>query len=117
MLQGLEPLCSEPGWESCGCSAWRREGSGETLEPFPVPKGAPGELAVGLECQDKGNGFPFQRAGLEEILPWEGGEVLAQGAQRSCGCSMPGSIQGQVGGALEQPGLEQMSLPMAGGGA
>jgi len=31
--------------------------------------------------------------------------VLAQVAQRSCGCSLPGSVQGQAGQDLEQPGL------------
>ena len=41
----------------------------------------------------------------EEILPCEGGEALAQVAQRSCGCPIPGSVQGQVGRGLEQPGL------------
>jgi len=28
------------GWGSWGCSAWRREGSGVTLEQLPVPEGA-----------------------------------------------------------------------------
>ena len=41
----------------------------------------------------------------EEILPHEGGETLAQVAQRSCGCPLPGSVQGQVGQHFEQPGL------------
>ena len=41
----------------------------------------------------------------EEILPLEGGETLAQVAQRSCGCPLPGSVQGQVGWSSEQPGL------------
>ena len=40
-----------------------------------------------------------------EVLPCEGGEALAQVAQRSCGCPIPGSVQGQVGRGLEQPGL------------
>jgi len=35
----------------------------------------------------------------------EGGEALAQVAQRSCGCPLPGSVQGQVGWGFEQPGL------------
>jgi len=35
----------------------------------------------------------------------EGGKALAQVAQRSCGCPLPGSVQGQVGWGLEQPGL------------
>ena len=32
----------------------------------------------------------------EEILYAEGGEVLAQAAQRSCGCPISEGIQGQV---------------------
>lgn len=39
----------------------------------------------------------------EGILPYKGGEALAQVSRRSCGC--PGSVQGQVG-----QGLEQLSL-------
>ncbi|XP_074422456.1 natural killer cell receptor 2B4-like isoform X2 [Larus michahellis] len=34
-----------------------------------------------------------------------GGEPLAQVAQRSCGCPIPGGVQGQVGWGLGQPGL------------
>ena len=41
----------------------------------------------------------------EEILPHEGGEALAQAAQRSCGCPLPGRVQGQVGRSSEHPGL------------
>ena len=44
----------------------------------------------------------------EEILPCEGGEALAQVAQRSCGCPLPGRVQGQVG-------RWEVSLPMAEG--
>jgi len=51
----------------------------------------------------------------EEILPCEGGETLAQAAQRSCGCPLPGSAQGQVGQGSEHPGLVEGPLPMAGG--
>ena len=51
----------------------------------------------------KSNIFKAKRAGLiqrgekEQVLPCEGAEALAQGAQRSCGCPIPGSVQGQVG--------------------
>ena len=31
--------------------------------------------------------------------------VLGLAAQRSCGCPLPGSVQGQVGWSSEQPGL------------
>uniref|UniRef100_A0A8D2MN26 Sacsin/Nov domain-containing protein n=1 Tax=Zonotrichia albicollis TaxID=44394 RepID=A0A8D2MN26_ZONAL len=57
MLQGLEPLCSEPGWESWGCSAWRREGFRESLETFPMPKEALRELRGDL---GQGPGMPGQ---------------------------------------------------------
>ena len=33
------------------------------------------------------------------------GEALAQAAQRSCGCPLPGRVQGQVGWSSEHPGL------------
>ena len=41
----------------------------------------------------------------EEVLHCEGGEALEQVAQRSCGCPLPGSVQGQVGWGFEQPDL------------
>ena len=31
--------------------------------------------------------------------------MLAQAAQRGCGCPIPGGVQGQVGWGLRQPGL------------
>ena len=31
--------------------------------------------------------------------------MLAQAAQRGCGCPVPGGVQGQVGWGLGQPGL------------
>jgi len=40
-----------------------------------------------------------------EIFYDEGGEALAQVAQRSCGCPLPGSVQGQVRRGFEQLGL------------
>ncbi len=35
----------------------------------------------------------------------EGGKALGQVAQRSCGCPIPGGVQGQVGSDLGQPNL------------
>jgi len=35
----------------------------------------------------------------------EGGETLAQVAQRDGRCPIPGNIQGQIGRGSEQPGL------------
>jgi len=42
---------------------------------------------------------------MEEILHREGGEALGQVAQRSCGCPLPGSVQGQIGWSFEHPAL------------
>jgi len=52
----------------------------------------------------------------EEILYCEGGEALAQVAQRSCGCPLPGSVQGQAGRGFEHPGLVE-GVPAHGRGA
>ena len=49
-------------------------------------------------------------------LSCEGGEGLAQGAQRSCGYPIPGSVQGQAGWGLEQPGTVEGVPAMAEGG-
>jgi len=46
----------------------------------------------------------MQHALLEQSLPLDC-ETLAQVAQRSCGCPLPGSVQGQVGWGFVQPGL------------
>jgi len=38
------------------------------------------------------------------MLHYEGGETLEQVAQRSCGCPLPGGVQGQVGWGSEEHG-------------
>ena len=43
-----------------------------------------------------------------EVLYYESGEVLAQAAQRGCGCTVPGGVQGLVGWDPAQPGLVLM---------
>jgi len=45
----------------------------------------------------------------------EGVEALAQAAQRSCGCPIPGGVQGQAGWVPGQPDLE-VGNPAYGGG-
>ena len=42
----------------------------------------------------------------EEVRHRESGEVLAQAAQRGCGCSIHGGVQDQVGWGPGHPGLE-----------
>jgi len=39
------------------------------------------------------------------MFHYEGGEALAQAAQRSWGCPFPGRVQGQPGRGSEHPGL------------
>jgi len=55
---------------------------------------------------------------------YEGGEALAQAAQSSCGCPLPGRAQGQVGWGWEHPALVEgvpaygstgLSSPCSGG--
>ena len=44
-----------------------------------------------------------------------GDEALEQVAQGSCGCPLPGSVQGQVGWGFEQPGLVEGVFACGGG--
>jgi len=66
---------------------------------------------VGLKGTNKhrGNSFELKEGRLRldrrKILYCESGEALAQVVQRSCGCPLPGSVQGQVGWGSEQPHL------------
>ena len=50
-------------------------------------------------------GMDPQRSSSPEsnFIHWEGDEVLEQVAQRHCGCSIPGDVQGQVGWGSGQP--------------
>jgi len=55
----------------------------------------------------------------EEFLYYESSEVLEQVALRSCGCPVPGGVQGQVGWGPGQPGLVlnvEVGGPACGGG-
>ena len=54
------------------------------------------------------NSFKLKEGKLryqEEIFHSEGGKVLEQTSQRSCGCLSHGGIQGPVGLCSEQPDL------------
>jgi len=71
-----------------------------------------GEGLFTRACSDRtsSNGFKLKEARFtlrykEEILYYEGGEVLEQVAWRSCGCLLPESVQDQIGWGSEQPGL------------
>jgi len=86
-----------------------------TLEQLSVPEGADRKDGEGLftrGCRDRTRGSGselkegrFRLAIRKKFFPHEGGETLAQVAQRSCGFPLPGSAQGQVGWSSEHPGL------------
>jgi len=62
-------------------------------------------------CDGKrGNSFKLKESGFtldirKKFLYDEGGETLAQVAQRGGRCPIPGNIQGQAGQGSEQPDL------------
>ena len=68
-------------------------------------------------CRDrmKGKGFKLKEGRFRLNIRKKGGEAVAQVAQRSCGCPLPGRVQGQVGRGFEQPGLVE-GIPAHGRG-
>jgi len=86
---------------------------GRLRAAFQYLKGAYERAGEGLFTRahsnsPRGNGFELKegrfRLEKKEILYCEGGEALEE-IVRSCGCLLPGSVQGQAGQGFEQPGL------------
>jgi len=108
MIQRLEHLCCEGRLRELGLfSLEERRLQGELIVAFQCLKedyGKDGERLFIRDCSDRtrGNSFKLKE---EEILYYMGRETVEQVAQRSCGCPLPGSVQGQVGCGFEQPGL------------
>lgn len=115
MIRGLEHLSHKDRMRELGLfSLEKRRFQGHLIANFQYLKGAYGKDGEGLfirECSDRMrcNSFNLKkgrfRLDKEEILSCEGGETLAQVAQKSCGCPLPGSVQGQAGWGFEQPSL------------
>jgi len=114
-------------WGGWACSAWRKEGSGETsLQPFSTW----GELINRRESESKflhhliviGRGgmvLNQKRRDLDWILGEyffysETGEALVQ-LPRDCGCPIPGGGQGQAGRGPWQSELGVATSPWQGG--
>jgi len=101
----------------------KRRLQGDLISAFQYLKGAyrkDGERLFTRLCSDRtrGNGSKLKEGRFryqEEILHHEDGETLEQVAQSSCGCPLPGSVQGQIGWRSEQPGLAD-DVPAHGGG-
>lgn len=98
------------------------EGSGKTLEPFPVPKGVPGELEMefgqGTEKWMRGNGFKVTEGAFgwdigkeffPEVRPWH--RLLRE----AVAASSLEEVQARMDGGSEQAGLVE-GVPAHGGG-
>jgi len=117
MIRGLEYLSYKDRLRELGLfSLEKRRPQDDLIAAFQYLKGAYRKDGEGLftrVCRDRtsGNGSKLKEGRFiliryeEEILHHEVGEALKQVAQRSCGCPLPESVQGQVGWSSEQPGL------------
>ena len=116
MIRELEHLPYEDRLRELGlfCLEKRRL-KGDLIAVFQDLKGAYRKDGEGLftrACSDRmrGNGFKLKEGRFrldirKKFFTVRGGETVEQFAQRSCGCPLPGSVQGQVGRGFEQPGL------------
>ncbi|KAK4810947.1 hypothetical protein QYF61_013356 [Mycteria americana] len=122
MIRGLEHLSYEDRLRELGLfSLEKRRLQGDLIVAFQYIKGAykkGGERLFTRACSDRtrGNSFKLKegrcRLDIRNRVFFynEGGETLEQVAQRSCGCSIPGSVQGQVGWGFEQPDLVEAAV-------
>jgi len=84
----------------------RREASGRPYGGLSVFKSTYEKAGEGLfmrvhSDRTRRHSFKLNKGGFilrykKEILHYGGGEALEQVAQRSCGCPLPGSVQGQI---------------------
>ena len=111
IVRGLEHLLCEDRLRELGLFSLEKA----LVVAFQYLKEAYRKDGEGLfirECSDRmrGNGFKLKEGRFRLDIRkkfFTAGLVryLAQVAQRSCGCPLPGSVQGQVGWSSEQPGL------------
>ncbi|KFU85660.1 Ras GTPase-activating-like IQGAP3, partial [Chaetura pelagica] len=108
----LHPLL--PAWASppaClvsfpPCSVNRHQGVSNTKPGWKAGEGLGTRAGRdGMRGRDEKWERELEVGAEEGIVECEGGESLGQVAQRSCGCPIPGGVEGQVGWGLEQPGL------------
>ena len=87
---------------------------GDLIVAFQYLKGAYKQEGSQLferadNSRTRGNGFKLKEGRFGFDIRGKfftlSGEVLEQAAQRGCGCSVPGGVQGQVGWGSGQPAL------------
>ncbi|TRZ10209.1 hypothetical protein HGM15179_016899 [Zosterops borbonicus] len=107
-IRGMEQLCWEERLRELGLfSLEKRRFWGNLIVALQCLKGThrkDGERLLTRARSDRtrGNGSKvterrFRLDMKKKIVPYESSEALAQVAQRSCGCPIPGRVQGQVG--------------------
>jgi len=116
VIRGLEYLSYKVRLRA-GVQPGEEKALGRPCCSLPVPEGTYKKTGEGLftrACSDRtrGNGFKLKEGRFtlhirKKLFYHEGGEALPQVAQRSCGCTLPGSVQGQVEWGFEQPGLAE----------
>jgi len=116
MVRGLEDLSYKDRLRELGLfSLEKRSLWGDLIVAFQHLKGAyrkDGDRLFSRACCDRtrGNGFKlsegrFRLDRRKTSVNNEGGETLAQIAQRGRRCPIPRNLEGQVGWGSEQPGL------------
>jgi len=109
MIRGMQHLSCEERLGELGLfSLEKRRLQGDLIAAFQYLKGPTGKLERDFlqGCGVIGQGFKLKEGRYKvEILYYESCEALEQVAQGSCGCPLPGSVQGQVGWGFEQLGL------------
>jgi len=109
MLRGLEPLCWEERPRELGLfSLEKRRLQGDLTAACQCLKGLReswrGAVTSAWRDRARGDSFKLKEGRFRlDIRHSAGGEALA--AQRSCGCPLPGRVQGQAGRGFEHPGL------------
>ncbi|KAK4823933.1 hypothetical protein QYF61_008319 [Mycteria americana] len=110
MIRGMEHL----SYDEKLIEGIKRRLWGDLIAAFQYKKGAykkDRERLFTKACSDKTRGTGFKRKEGRFRLDIRKKKITRVVVQRSCGCSIPGSVQGQVGWGFEQPGLvEGMDL-------